>query len=538
MYCARCGTPCREEEVFCAHCGAALQVEGGRVEELSTPAAPAVETPAAEAAIPAAPHRRFSPRSPHRKGRRRLLLGVGGCAVLVILLAALAGLDRPAEGFQTRPAALLSIWSRASDGSECFYYDGELVVGPEEGLSNLTSFLDGQSCLAMDREGILAGIVTADGFLPLNRPEGTMTAHAASADGSVFYCALAGGSLWRCPLPSGEPELLAEGCSVNNMRTSPSGDAVAYFDVQTDRWYLLRENGDPEELPFPVDAMVYALSDGGRYIYYIVEASAQTGTSALCCWDGSASRLVGYGEHFSALSNRTGDQLLLLSNTMAYLVDGARNWSYPGFLYPAALFQRWGGTAGIYQWNGVGVLDCADLTQGYLIFGDDQTLYRLKEGALTPVLEDFDQALLDAAGESLWYVREGQLWQFQKGRSTLRWEDPGEDIHLEGVSPDGSTALCRSDTGLWRLKAGGTPELLSEDGQSAWAFWNGFYYDDGSQFWYTPWAGTPEAVEGLGNVSGVQYSTSSPLQVELADGSIWHVIDGKEPIQITEALYE
>ena len=60
MYCARCGTPCREEEVFCARCGAALQAEGGRVEEeRSTTPAPAVETPA-ETPVPAARERRFS----------------------------------------------------------------------------------------------------------------------------------------------------------------------------------------------------------------------------------------------------------------------------------------------------------------------------------------------------------------------------------------------------------------------------------------------------------------------------------------------
>ncbi len=535
MYCARCGTPCREDEVFCAHCGAALQVEGGRVEEeLSTSAAPAVENTPTEAVVPAVGHRRFPLRSPHIKGRRRLLLG-GVCAALVVVLAALVGLNRPTEGFQPRPAALLSIWSRANDGSECFYYDGELVVGPEEGVSNLTSFLDGQSCLAMDREGVLAGVVTADGLIPLNRPEGTMTANDLSADGSVFYCALTDGTLWRCSLPSGTREKLVEDCSADGVRVSPSGDTVAYFDNQTDCWYLLREDGVPEELPLAENAIVYSLSDGGRYVYYGLEESAQTSSSAICCWDGSTSHLVGYTEHFSALTNRTGDQLLLFGDTMTYLVDGSRNWSYSGFLYPLALFQTRGSTAGIYQRNSVAVLDCDDLTQGYFVsFGSDvQALYRLEEGVLTPVLEDFDQALPDAAGESLWYVRENQLWQFQKNRSTLRWEDPGEDVHLEGVSPDGSTALCRSDTGLWRLKAGGTPELISEKCQTVYPLWNGFYYDDGSQLCYVPWDGPPEPLEELEDVLNIQYSSSSPLQVELENGSIWHVIDGMEPIQVS-----
>lgn len=527
MFCAHCGAPCGENEVFCARCGAALQVEGGRVaEKLSTPAAPAVEKPAA---VPAVSRRRLS-----RRGR--LLLG-GVCAALAAAVAALVWPDRPAEGFRTRPAALLSIWSSGDDGGEYFYYDGELVAEPEDGLHNLTSFLDGQSCLVMDGKGFLAGVVTADGLVELNRPEGTMTDHTVSADGSVFYCALAGGSLWRCPLPSGEPELLVEDCSVDNMRTSPSGTAVVYFDLQTDRWYLLRENGDPEELPLPGEATVLTLSDDGRYVYYAAEVSG--GSSDLCCWDGSASRLVGHAEgRFSTLTNRTGDQLLLLGSATTDLVDGTRNWSYSGFLYPATLLQIRGSTAGLYQWNSVGVLDCDDLTQGYFAFDNNQTLYRLEEGALTPVLEDFDQALLDAAGESLWYVREDQLWRFQKGRSTLQWEDPGENVQLEGVSPDGSIAFWRSDTGLWRMKAGGTPELLCEDGRWTCAFWNGFYYDDGGQFRYAAWDGAPESVEGLENITGISYTTNSPLQVELEDGSIWHVIDGKELIQITDALYE
>lgn len=532
MLCARCGTPCREEEVFCAHCGAALQVEGGRVAEpVTAPPAPAASQAEGTSAVSARRHRRLS-----RRGR--LLLG-GGCAVaLAVMLAALALWNRPSEGgFQARPAALLSIWSRASDGSECFYYDGELVAGPEEGLSSLTAFLDGRSCLAMDREGVLAGVVTADGLVELNRPEGTMTANAPSADGSVFYCALAEGTLWRCPLSGGEPEQLAEGCSVSGLRSSPSGDAVAYFDVSTNGWYLLRGNGSPEVLPLPEEAMVQTISDGGRYVYYSVETSADTGAATVCCWDGAASHLVGSAEQFSMLSNRTGDQLLLFGGNTTWLVEGSRNRSYSGFLYPAALLQIQGSTAGIYQWGSVGVLDCADLAQGYFIFGDDRwSLYRLEGGALTLVLEDFDQVQLDAAGESLWYVREDQLWQFQKDRSTLRCEDPGEDIRLEGVSPDGSTAVWKSDTGLWRLKEGGTPELLSEDGMSAWAFWNGFYYEDGSQFRYAAWDGAPEAVEGLKDVLSVQYISRSPMQVELEDGSIWHVIDGMDPIQVTDAL--
>ena len=531
MFCARCGAPCGENEVFCAHCGAALQVEGGRVaEKLSTPAAPAVEKPAdSPTAVPAVPRRRMS-----RRGR--LLLG-GVCVALAAAVAALVWPERPAEGFRTRPAALLSIWSRADSGGEYFYYDGELVVGPEDGLNNLATFLDGQSCLVMDGKGFLAGVVTADGLVELNRPEGTMTDHTVSADGSVFYCALASGSLWRCPLPSGEPEQLVEGCSVSGLRSSPSGDAVAYFDLQTNSWYLLRGNGSPEALPLPDEAMVQTISDGGRYVYYSVEASADAGTSTICCWDGSASYLVGHAEGFSALSNRTGDQLLLLTSTMTYLVEGTRNWSYPGLVYPASLFYHRGSTAGLYRWNSVAVLDCEDLTRGYLVsFATDaHALYRLEEGVLTPVLEDADQAQLDASGESLWYVREDQLWQYQKDRSTLRCEDPGEGVRLEGVSPDGSTALWQSDTGLWRLKAGGTPELLHEDGEWSCAFWNGFYYKDGSQFWYVPWDGAPEIVEGLENIRGLQYNSSSPLEVELADGSVWHIIDGKEPIRIANA---
>ena len=543
--CATCRTPCREDEVFCAHCGAALLVEGGRVEEeLPTSPAPAAELhPEAPAAVPDTPRRRF-----FRLSRRKRFLLAGGCLLLAGCAVALALRSRPAEGFQARPAALLSIWSRASDGSQCFYYDGEPVAGPEDGLIGLTTFLDGRSCLAMDTEGVLAGVVTAGGLVELNRPQGTMTANAPSADGSVFYCALAGGSLWRCPLPSGEPERLVEGCSVDSLCSSPSGDAVAYSDLSANGWYLLRENGSPETLPLPEEAAVFCVSDGGRYVYYTMANAVNTNgylstaysDSFLYCWDGSASYLVGRTDgRFNALSNRTGDQLLLLGSATTYLVDGTRNWSYSTFLYPFSLLYMRGNTAGLYQWNSVGVLDCADLTQGYFVSlsGSSQALYRLEEGVLTTALEEFDQARLDAAGETLWYIRDDQLWQFRKGRSTLQWEDPGEDVQLEGVSPDGSTVLCRSKTGLWRLTAGGEPEQLSEV-RSAYALWNGFYYEDGSQFRYAAWDGAPEVVEGLENITSISYTTNSPLEVELEDGSIWHVIDGKEPIRITDALPE
>lgn len=541
MYCARCGTPCREDEIFCAHCGAALQAEGGRVEKnLSTAPAPAVETPV-ETPVPAARERRFSLRLPRLSRRNRLLLG-GSCLVLaVVLLAARTALTRPAGGFQAKPAALLSIQGEDETGSQYFYYDGALVAGPEEHVMGLSLFLDGESCLAVDTDGNLNGVITADGVVELDLPEGTMTGYAASADGSTLYYATAKDMLWRISLPDGAAELVAEGCAVNDPWVSPSGDAAAYFDLNTDVWYLVRGSAAPEALPLPEDAAVLSLSDGGRYVYYLADSRVTSGTSAvlevggyLYCWDGAASHLVGYTESFNTLTNRTGDQLLLMGSSGTYLVEGTENRFWPGAFFPLWLLQK-SGSSGIYTGSGITVVNCADLTRGHFVSSEYLALYRMEGDALTPVLEETDIFYLgaDAAGEVLWYVRDGDLWQFRDGRSTLQWEDIGGEASLRGASPDGDIIVVyQSGNGLCRLTAGGTLELL-EGGHYPYPFWNGFYFEDGDRLYYAPWEGTPELVEELDGVQGISSVGASPLRVELRDGSVWHVIDGRDPIRIT-----
>ena len=530
MFCARCGAPCREDEVFCAHCGAALLVEGGRVAEpVTAPPAPAAEKPAeGTSAVPAGQHRRLS-----RRGR--FLLG-GVCGALVVALAAFAWLNRPTDGFRARPPALLSAWVGGEQGSECFYYDGELVVGAEEGLIGLSTFLDGRSCLAMDTDGALAAVVTTEGVVELDLPEGTLTTGDAAADGSVLYRALGDGTLWRCPLPSGAPELVAEGCSVEQLRVSPSGDTAAYYDGNARLWYLARANGAPETLPLPDGAVIYTLSDDGRYVYYGVGAVDDTtpSTSSIYCWDGAASHLVGYTDAIGPLTNRTGDQLLMVGDSTTCLVEGSKSWTYPNVLYPTFLLQGQGNQSGFYRyWTGVTVLDCADLTEGYFVASGGEALYRLEKGVLTPVQEDLliGNMLTDATGQVLWYVQEGGLWQFRKGRSTLRWDDAGEMISPLGVSPDGDIVVCENDAGLWRLRAGGEPELLSEHASGVYPYWKGFYYREDTALWYAPWDGEPEELEELEGARSI--GTSSAMQVELENGSIWHVIEGMEPIQVT-----
>ena len=134
------------------------------------------------AAAPAVPKRRFS--LPRLSRRGWLLLGGGCAAALVVAVAVLAGADRPAEGFQAGPAPLVRIESLDETGSEYFYYNGELLAGPKAGLIGFPKFLNDESCLAMDTDGDLTAVVTADGVVELDLPEGSMTGYAASADGS------------------------------------------------------------------------------------------------------------------------------------------------------------------------------------------------------------------------------------------------------------------------------------------------------------------------------------------------------------------
>lgn len=543
MFCAHCGTPCREDEIFCAHCGAALQTEGGRKEE-EAPASPAPssEKPVTEpAAAPAVPGRRFSLL---RLSRRGWLLLCGGCAAaLVMAVAVLAGADRPAEGFQAGPAPLVRIESLDETGSEYFYYDGELLAGPEAGLIGFPKFLNDESCLAMDTDGALTAVVTADGVVELDLPEGSTSAYAASADGSTLYYATAKNLLWRIDLPGGAPELVAEGCPVDQLRVSPSGDTAAYCDRNTDLWYLVRQGGTPEELPLPVGVTVLSLSDGGRYVYYFVGGRITSGASAvlgwggyLYCWDGSASHLVGDTDSFygNVWTNRTGDQLFLAGGTASYVVDGTESWCFHGILYPTFLLQGQNMTSGTYMDRGAYVLNCADLTRCYFASERQNTVYRLEEGVFTPVLEEVfpDQMRTDATGEILWYTQDGGLWQFRDGKPSLRCDDPGGNAYLYGVSPDGATVVYENGSGLWRLTAGGEPEQLSERISFVYPCWKGFYYTRDARCWYVPWAGEPKELAELEELNGL--SVFNPFStIQTLDGSTWHVIDGMDPIRIS-----
>ena len=535
MLCAHCHTPCSDGEVFCPHCGAALQVAGGTGEgEVSTFAANNVENKAEIPPQPGAPRRL-------KLGRRGVLAAGAACLLAVVGVAAALLLPREKPGVQAGQMHLISSDTR-NRNVEVFYYDGALLVGPEEGITTVNSFLDGASKLVLDQEGYLKGVLNQEGLTELSLPIGNLHTTAYAADGSVLYYATDDGELWRQPLPEGEGERLLEGASFSgSMVLSPSGDALAYEDEE-EVWHLVQGTRQ-EDLPLETGAQVLAVSDGGDYIYYshAVNGGAHyeyqydsplsyMENSVLFCWDGTSSRLIAPSMSSIVISNRTGDQLLLLGQE-TYLVEGAENFHFAGAVLPVWMYRGVSDLAGVFTKDRVTVIDCADFTSMLFYSTEDHRLCQINNGALRTVEEKVTGSLSDATGETVWYLQDGAIWRLEgSGKPRQVWADAGSYAVLNGVSPEGDAVLYENREGLWLLRQGGSPQWISEKCHGTIPYWAGFYYWKSNQLFFCDWEGNQRELEELSGHTGLSYISGSLPEVEGSDGSIWFLLPQGEAV--------
>lgn len=536
MLCAHCHTPCSDGQVFCPHCGAALQAAGGTVEgEVSTFEAGAVENQVETLPGKSAPR--------HLNLSRRGVLAAGAvCLLAAAGVAAALLLPHGMEGIQTGQMHLISSNTR-NRNTEAFYYDGTLMAGLEEGLTTARSFLDGSSRLVLE-EGYFKGVLTQEGLRELSLPIGNLNTTAYAADGSVLYYATDDGELWRQPLPEGEGERLLEGASFSgSMVLSPSGDALAYEDEE-EVWHLVQGTRQ-EELPLENGAQVLAVSDGGDYIYYshAVDGGAHytyqydsvlsyMQNSVLFCWDGTSSRLIAPSMANIMVSNRTGDQLLLLGKE-TYLAEGGDNRHFADYVVPMWMYRGVGDLAGSFTNNQVTVMDCEDLTSVLFYSVAEQRLCRIRDGALVTVAEEATKPLSDATGEKVWYLQDGAIWRVDGGGKPRQiWADAGSYAVLDGVNPEGDILLYENRKGLWLLRQGGSPQWLSEKCRGTIPYWEGFYYWTDSGLFYCDWEGNQRELEELSGLTGLSYTSGSLPEVEGSDGKVWFLLPQGEAVQV------
>lgn len=537
--CANCHTPCEAGEIFCAHCGAALQRAGGMVEE------EAQSTPSAfEGASPGGEGRPAPIARPRRRTLRRgLAVGLAVCLLAAGAAGAAALLRAPGGTLRAGQFLLRGARMGTGGGAERFYYDGALLAGEEAGLVSSTVFLDGKSCMVIDEEGALRGVLNAEGLNELTLAGEGLNGTARAADGSAMYYTTRSGELWRQSLPTGEARLLLEGVDFSgSLVLSPSGDTAAYEDGE-ENWYLVEKSGRSEALPLETGAKVIAVSDGGKYVYYshAVDGGSHYSyqydsylsyiqNSLVFCWDGTGSSLIAPTMANILLSNRTGDQLLLVGEE-TYLVDEGYNRHFSGYVMPVWTYRGLNDVSGICN-STVTVADCDDLTAALFYAADERELCRVEDGGLTPVAEEVREILCDAGGDTVWYLQGGGIWTVRGGSPRQVWKDAGSYAELKGVSPDGETLLYENREGLWRLRRGGAPEQLSEDCQDAMAYWDGFYYaTKDRRMFFCPWEGAAEELEELAGYRSMSFTSGASLpEVELADGSRWFLLPGTDPI--------
>lgn len=538
MLCARCHTPCSEGEVFCPHCGAALQVAGGTVEEeVSTFSAGGVEHNAGTPPRPGVPRR-------PKLGRRGVLAAGAVCLLAAVGVAVALRFPQEKPGIQAGRMHLISS-DTLNRNVEVFYYDGALLAGPEEGLTTVNSFLDGMSKLVLDQEGYLKGVLTQEGLTELSLPIGNLHTTAYAADGSVLYYATDDGELWRQPLPEGEGECLLEGARFSgSMVLSPSGDTLVYEDEE-EVWHLV-QGARQEELPLETGAQVLAVSDGGDDIYYshAVDSEAYYGSlyngplstlenGALFCWDGRSSRLIAPSMSSIVISNRTGDQLLLLGQE-TYLVEGGENFHFSGLVWPVWMRWRAGDLAGVFTKDRVTVTDCADLTSTLFYSTEDHRLCQIDSGVLTTVAEEVTTPLSDATGNIVWYLQEDTICRVEgNGKPQQVWTEAGTDAALNGVSPEGDVVLYENQEGLWLLRQGGSPQWIDEKCHGTIPYWAGFYYWKSNQLFFCDWEGNQRELEELSGLTGLSYTSGSLPEVEGSDGSIWFLLPQGEAVPLS-----
>ena len=565
MFCARCGTPCAENAVFCAHCGAALQAEGGMVSE--PPGGPPQAPPPAPVfsqepsfTSPQAARRALRPRRPFRRLSHRTGEALtAGVLILLVLLLALTprGTGGPEIG-PPRSAGLYGANAEFMDG-QYIYYDGALVAGPEEGLILYQDLgLDG--ALLTDYQDYY--YLDADGLTPL--PEVASSEWALGED-CMWYINDEG--LWQLSYDGSQPALMdAAATDAAGPVCSPSGDAVVYaaYGGQDELELRLCRSGGRVYTVSPWGGVPVAVSDGGRYVYYLPGGDASTGgndlTQAmdeqanLLLWDGDDIRPAAFGQLYASFFNWDGTQAAICTEAGAFLVEGNQVFYQPEMLLPlsyAALSTGWDElvrTMGDYCYY----LNVEDLTGSlFLHYQSDGSLSldRWNGGdhmeelvwVWSSVAQDNSYRLTPAGDAGAWYTQDDGIYYLDRqGRAEriLESDRPADKLYFIAASPEGECLLYGDSETMFFLTRDGTQRTLSGTGRwyNLWTCFYGVYYWDESGLFFVSWDGGEPRAFDLGAVRSSQ-GTSAGLMVTAAgaDGleHIWHILPGRDPIQIS-----
>lgn len=482
MYCTECGAQYNQGERFCAACGATME-------------APAPEPPAAdetngeygEADRAAYGEGAYGV----RKGRRslaKLLIGLGGAAVLVLLAVILTNVIRGGGRFGTYSDDAL-LFVHMDDGALQVLSDGQ-AVATLDGIGSISYSMDRSVLTVIDEDNTLYTLTKSGA----SRVADDVKAAAISQDGShVAFLSdydkdTYTGTLYLHTV-GGESEKIADDVIVEPVVLSPNGQSVAYetlIDDQEMDGYIYTKGGELEKLGR--NCMVLALADKSRYIYYLKVDFDAGSCSFYVDKGGEQVKLASDIYDLGGCFNRDLSEVLYRHDDKIYISRaGGDKERVAGDAYGCYLaIPRNGARYSSYNEFSVFAVYDVDTLAGSVFSNGDSFYYLGKDLESEKIIADGYGATVSEDGKSLLYYSSNRIYRIEDLTRDATKEAIASGIgsyYLVSASSDLSVlAYVDKDEAIYYKKGDNDPVRIGYDGESLLLTESGkvlYYISDG-----------------------------------------------------------
>lgn len=504
MNCVKCGQSLSEDSKFCDVCG--TRVEASPVTAQANPAAvgaaqAAVQAgpqgvQAAPASVQAAPAQAPAPAKKSSSKKPVIIAVIAVAALAVIAVGVFFAYNmffKSAAAVTGSPVSYLLVVKGAD---ETKIYGSDNKPAAIDGLSSRTVYsMDGQKvALTMDAdENGLGELWYSDGKTSVDVAENVYNYNFSASGSKIAYLSdydyeSSVGTLFVFDIKSGKSEQIADEASTDFV-LSPDGKSIAYTaDISLDEsgyvesytGYLRIDGGKEEELG--ENLYVFAIANGGSYVYYVETDSASPDTGDLYIRHGKTDDKIGSIDLYSALYlNNDCSELMFVKNGSTYIcADGkdkekVSDLSLDTLVAPDGTQYSSNNSNTVYSAT-LGISSFAD----HLYSFSDQdseggaTLSYLKKDLSTEDIDDLNDyyymynVSLSPNGKALYYINDsGKILHYSDYRNLKADPEKIEadaDITYFIVMPDQSAVYyIDSDQTLWVQRGTSDPEEIASD---------------------------------------------------------------------------
>ena len=313
---------------------------------------------------------------------------------------------------------------------------------------------------------------------------------------------------------------------------SPNGKDVGYISDYNSRTntmtgYVKADNKAAEKLE--VNMFAVAISDGGRYLYYIKTSNDRNSGSMHVRSGRNENRLASNVDDLKSLMlSRDYSEALFTVEDRTFIIRNANERervsgaAIENLILPRGVPRKDNSNnAGI---SVVGLRSFSNLV-GYtgegLVFYDST----LTPNKISGSFSHRNRAVLSADSKTLYYItNNGHLSAIDPAKSDVERREVGRDVSAFVTSNDGQTVYyINNDRELWHVKGSGTPLRIADDAASSFlALANNsprvFFIIDynsgrGGELYYSDNGGRRTRVSGADEVKNVWSTTTSVFYV-------------------------